>query len=234
MTARQWERVTGAAGIAWIVLVLAELFTWGNQQFTDPLSNVRDHYVSHGSAAQASIGFAVLGILPLLVFASGLRAVLRLKERDEDVLSSVFLTAAAAFASAQIVFAALNGALFLNAPQATDSGIRLLVGAVNYLDAVRFMPFAVMVGAASLAMIEGRSFARWIGWLGVVSGVLTLVGEVGLFDYYGPIGKLGNVAQGGLLLFLIWAIAVSITLLRRPVAAASRQAALPNMPGVSV
>ncbi len=234
MKARQWERVTGAAGLAWTVLILAELFTWGNQQFTDPLSKVRDHYVSHGSAAQASIAFAVLGIFPLLVFASGLRAVLRLQERYEDVLSSVFLTAAAAFASAQIVFAAVNGALFLNAPQATDSEIKLLVGAVNYLDAVRFMPFGVMVGAASLAMIERPSFARWMGWLGIVSGVLTLVGEVGLFDYYGPIGKLGDVTQGGLVLFLIWAIAVSITLLRRPVASAILQAALTKMPDVSV
>ena len=123
MTERQWERVTGAAGLAWTVLILAELFTRGNQQFTDPLSKVRGHSVNHASAAQASIGFAVLGILPLLVFASGLRAVLRPHERHQDVLSSVFLAAAAAFASVQIVFAGVNGALFLNAPQATDTEI---------------------------------------------------------------------------------------------------------------
>ena len=45
------------------------------------------------------------------------------------------------------------------------------------------------------------------------------------FDPLGPIGKIGNAAQGGLLLFLIWAAAVSVTLLRRPVAPALKQVA---------
>ncbi len=218
---RRWERVTGAVGLLTIVLLLAELATWQNPQFSDPISRIRHYFVVDRGLANASVLFAALVATATLIFAAGLRAVLRRIEGDTDVLSTILFGSAVGFAAVQMVFAAVSGAIVLSAGQATDREIRLLVGMDDpYLDTLRILPLALMVGAASLAMLSGPGFARWIGWVGVASAALNLVGEISLLDPTGPIGDVGNASQVGLLFFLVWAVALSITLIRRPVAVA--------------
>jgi len=225
MSERGWERVTAFAGILTMVLLLAELLTWGNPEFTDSVARIKSIFVANQRMSFVSLELAVWSLVPLIVFAAGLRTVLRRRQGDEGVLPAVFFGSALVFASAQIPFAGISAALALGAAHASDSEITLLQAALTGLDAFRFMPFGMMVVAGSLAMIQTRSFARWVGWVGLVSGVLTLTAELSFFDPLGPIGNIGNVGQLGFLLFLIWAAAVSVTLLRRPVAPALKQVA---------
>jgi hypothetical protein len=220
MSERKWERATGIASILTVVVLLAELVTWTNPAFADPMSKIRGYFAGNPRLASASLELAVMGILPLLVFAGGLRMVFRRLEGDAAVLSAIFFASATAFASTQLVFAAVSGALVLTSAGATDGEVKVLLGALNFLDATRFMPFAMMVGAAGVAMVTTGGFQRWIGWVGVVSGALGLVGEVSLLDFNGPISSLGNAAQGSFYLYMVWGIAVGLTLIRRPVASA--------------
>jgi hypothetical protein len=111
-------------------------------------------------------------------------------------------------------FNAMNGALALFAGQATPSEIRLLMVLSNAADNFQFLPLGVFIGAASLGMVRGRVFARWIGWLGVVGSVCLIAGSMDVTNVGDGIGDLGMV---GLLVFLIWIIALSVTLLRHPV-----------------
>jgi hypothetical protein len=225
MSERGWERVTAFAGILTMVLFVAELVTWGNPEFTDSVARIKSIFVANQRMSFVSLELAVWSLVPLIVFAAGLKTVLRRRQGDEGVLPTVFFGSALVFASAQIPFAGISAALALGAAHASDSEITLLQAALTGLDAFRFMPFGMMVAAGSLAMIDTRTFARWIGWVGVASGAFTLAAMLSFFDPLGPIGKIGNAAQGGLLLFLIWAAAVSVTLLRRPVAPALKQVA---------
>jgi hypothetical protein len=215
MKQRGWERVTAIAGILTIVLLLAELFTWGNPEFTDSVARIKSIFVANQRMSFVSLELALWSILPLTIFAAGVRIALRRSEEEQGMMSAVFFGSALVFASAQIPFAALSAALALDAAHATDSEITLIQGALTGLDAFRFMPFGVMVLAGSLAMLQSRSFARWIAWVGVASGVLTLAAELSFFDPSGPIGNIGNAGQAGFVLFMIWTAAVSVALLRR-------------------
>lgn len=212
---RRWEKVTAIAGILTAVMLLAELFTWSNPQMTDSMSKIKDYFVNSSGLASVSIWLAAMLTLPLFVFAAGLRTSLHQEKGAADALPAIFLAAAAAFASVQLVFGAVSGALVLAAPKATDGEIRLMLSALDFLDALRFMPFTIMTGAMALTMLDGRRFRRWIGWVGVGSATFNLLGQQGLFDFYGPIGNIGNLSQLGFVLFLVWVVAVGVSLLRR-------------------
>jgi hypothetical protein len=212
---RRTGRLTAIAGLSTIALLLAEIATWGNPEFSDPASRLRDLFGVHHVEASISLTLAALSIIPLLVFAAGLKTLARRGGGDET-WCTVLTAATAVFAAAQITFAALSGALVAAAPVATGHELMLLLGPLSYLDAVRFTPFAVMTGAASLLVLRAAPFRRWIGLVGLASAACNLVGQLGLLDFTGngPVSKLGIAAQLGFLLFLVWTIAIAVTLVK--------------------
>lgn len=222
MTARRSELVTAAAGITGVVLVLAESATWRNPQFTDHLARITTYFVGHRSMALASLELGLAGTLVLLIFAAGLRGILRGGEGDADLLSTMALAGGLLSVSTEITFLMTTGALTFVASHGSESEIRLLLALENWIDQFRFLPIGILVGAASLAMIGGRTFRRWIGWLGIVSGGLLVVSEGANLDPLGLFGSsVSNAGQIGLPLAAIWIVAVSVSLIRRTVGAAS-------------
>jgi hypothetical protein len=224
-TARRWEQATAAAGLAAVVAFVGELATWGNPHLSDPLSKVTDYFVAHRSMALASIGMGLLGAVALLVFAAGMRAILSGKDGRADVLSTVLLCAAVLFACTELTFTTTTGALVLVAGEASRGEVRMLLALENMADLFRFLPIGVLIGAASLAMLGRRDFARWIGWLGVVSGALLLIAEAGVLTPADGGGSISDTGMVGLLFFLIWMTSASISLLRRRAISATAQAA---------
>jgi hypothetical protein len=224
-TARRREQVTAAAGLATAVAFVGELATWGNPHLSDPLSKVTDYFVTHGSMALASIGLGLLGAVALLIFGAGIRAILSGSDGRHDVLPTLVLGAAVLFASTELTFTTTTGALVLVAGEASRGEVRMLLALENMADLFRFLPIGVLIGAASLAMLGRRDFARWLGWLGVVSGALLLIGEGGVLTPADGGGNISDVGMVGLLLFLIWVTSASINLLRSRATSATAQAA---------
>ena len=228
---RRTGRLTAIAGLTTIAMFLAEIATWGNPQYTDPASRLRDLFAVHHVQASVSLTLAAFSIIPLLVFTAGLTTLTRRDGRD-GTWSTVLTAAAAAFTAAQITFAALSGALVAAAPTATNHELMLLLGPLTYLDGARFMPFAVMTAAAALLVLRTAPFRRWIGLTGLASAACNLIGQLSLLDFTGtsPISDLGPASQLGLLLFIVWTIAIAVTLLKTKVptpAAAPETAAIP-------
>jgi hypothetical protein len=87
---------------------------------------------------------------------------------------------------------------------------------VSFVDMLNFLAPGLFAGAAGLAMLHGRVFARWMGWLGVISGGLSLISGASYLDPNpnGTVAGIGNLSMLGLLLLLIWTVAVSVSLLR--------------------
>ena len=225
---RRTGRLTAIAGLTTIAMFLAEIATWGNPQYTDPASRLRDLFAVHHVQASVSLTLAAFSIIPLLVFTAGLTTLTRRDGRD-GTWSTVLTAAAAAFTAAQITFAALSGALVAAAPVATNHELMLLLGPLTYLDGARFMPFAVMTAAASLLVLRTAPFRRWIGLAGLASAACNLIGQLSLFDFTGnsPVSNLGAASQLGLLLFFIWTIAIAVTLLKTKTAAPAAADATP-------
>jgi hypothetical protein len=216
MTALRWERATAAAGLATVVAFVGELATWGNPHLSDPLSKITDYFVTHRSMALASIALGLLGAVALLVFAAGMRSILSGIDGRTDVLPTVLLCGAVLFASTELIFTTTTGALALVAGDASRGELRMLLALENMADLFRFLPVGVLIGAASLAMLGRREFARWIAWLGMASGAFLLIAEGGVLTPADGGGSISDAGMVGLLLFLVWMTSTSISLLRSP------------------
>lgn len=223
MTQRTVERITAAAGIAAVVVIVAAVSTIANPQLTDPLSRTTDSYVTHSSKAFLNVSLFLLWTLPVLIFGAGLRSVLCRAEGKADILSMIAFGAAVATVGWIMLFAAVNATLAVTAGHASPGEIKLLVAFEYMVDQLTFLVLGIFVGAASLAMLSTRTFPGWMGWTGVVSGALFMSSNVSMLDPGGTIGNLGGLGMVGLLLFVVWAVAASVSLLRRPVPSADPQ-----------
>lgn len=217
MAGRALERITGLAALAMVGLMIATLATWGNPQLTDPIGNITDYYVKQHDQALLSAFFAMLGGVAVLSFGAGIRSLLYRAEGEPHTLSAVAFGTVVVATLWSMVWASTNGGLAMIAGRASEGEIRLLLSLEYYVDYVNFLVSGLFIGSVSLALLRTRVFARWIAFLGMVSGVLLLAGAVGLLDPIGPIGAMGDIGMGGLLLYLIWSLAVGIRLLLRPV-----------------
>jgi hypothetical protein len=224
MTQRTVERITAGAGIGVVVVIVAAVSTIANPQLTDPLSRTTDSYVTHSSKAFLNVSLFLLWTLPVLTFGAGMRNVLRRAEGEADILSTIAFGAAVAAVGWVMLFAAVNATLAFTAGHASPGEIKLLVAFEYMVDQLTFLALGLFVGAASLAMLSTRAFPKWMGWTGVVSAALFVSSNVSMLDPAGPIGNAGGLGMVGLLLFLVWAIAASVSLLRRPERSADFQA----------
>jgi hypothetical protein len=215
MNEKRIRATVAISGLTLMVLALAEMITWNNPQLSDPASRVRDIFVADSTTSSVSIFLTALTVIPILAFAASLRVLAQRTSGIDSVWALLASGAASVFAAAQITFAALSGALVAGAPDATDHEIRLLLGPLTFLDAARFMPFAVMTAAAALATREAGVVPPWVVWVGVASGALNFVSELSLLDWNGPLGNIGNAGQLGFLLFIVWTLVMAWSLLRR-------------------
>lgn len=218
MIQRRWELITAVAAIATAVLMVAALATWGNHYYTDPVHKITSYYVANQHKALLSQFLFLLFGLSVLTFGVGLRPVLHRAEGEPHALSALFFAGSVAVLLWMMVFAAINGGLAAVAGGASPSEIRLIMGIEGYVDQLSFLAIGIMVGSAGLAMTVGHVFARWIGWLGVASGILYLTSNVAVLDPNpnGTLAGISNLGMIGSLLFLIWLIALGVRLLRRP------------------
>ena len=226
MNQRRWERITAVAAIATAVLMVAALTTWGNHYYTDPLHKITNYYVENQHKALLSQFLFLLFGLSVLIFGVGLRLVLHRAEGEPHVFSALFFAGTIAVSVWMMVFASINGGLAAVAAGASPSEIRLIMGIEGYVDQLSFLAIGITVGSAGLAMLVAHVFARWIGWLGLASGVLYLVSNVAVLDPNpnGTLAGISNLGMIGSLLFLIWLVAIAVSLLRRPATARTPEA----------
>lgn len=213
-TAQGWERATAAAGFAAVVAFVGELATWGNPHLSDPPTKITDYFVAHQTEALASICVGLAGAIALLTFAAGMRAILSGAAGQTSVLPSIVFGAAVLFASTELTFTTTTGALSLIAGEASRGEVRMLLALENMADLFRFLPIGVLIGAASLAMLGRRNFARWIAWLGLLSAALLIIAEGGIMTPADGGGSISDAGMVGLLFFLIWMTSTGISLLR--------------------
>ena len=74
---------------------------------------------------------------------------------------------------------------------------------------------AILAGGASVGILAIGVLGRWLGWLGAIVAVALIVGSGSVVerDPGGALATVGSLAWLGL---LVWIVAASIALLRRP------------------
>jgi hypothetical protein len=214
----RWQRITGAFGLAWIVLFAVGGIALQGQPpaYDAPIGETRDFFAAHGGRYLWGDYIAGLAfVLCLLPFVVGLRSVLGAAEGGPQIGSRLVLVGGVAtviVGDAATVF--LDALALGGAPaELPDTTIRLLLE----LDAVAIaaigLPMALTAIAAATVIWQTGVLPRWLAPVAVGSGLLHIIGAtfVAADDADGPLFAL---RFAGLIAFAVFVGAASVNLIR--------------------
>jgi hypothetical protein len=214
----RWEQVALASVILFVAAQIATL-----------VFNVAFFLTTHppmdASPAEAARGFAraetmveigtylyVLQLPFLLLFLGELFGVLRRAEGGSGALSISALGAGIAM----VVIASMGAPISALTPTIGQLGgdgaaVKAIDAITPLALALSAFPRAVLLGATSVVLLEGRIAPRWIGWTGLALGLTSLVSTGTLVA-----PMLFPLLAFGTLLFVVWVATLTIVLLRSP------------------
>jgi len=208
MQQSRWERLAPLTGLVFVAIVVAVFATGGSTPSEhDSALKVAAFYGDHHDKHMALSFILAISIPFLLFFVSSLRYELRRAGGTGQLANAAFaggVLAAAGFGILAFVHFALANA----ADSAKTIGTTQVL---NVLDNSDFIPAAAGVGmlvlASGLSAVRHGGVPTWLGWIGVVIGILTFT----------PAGFFAFLASG------IWIAVASIvlTLARQAAPAAS-------------
>jgi hypothetical protein len=182
--ARPGLRFVPLLGALFVVLVVVGFLVAGDTPDIDSAApEIRGDYDDEAKH-QISAYLVALGGASLLFFAGYWRSVLRDLHPSGRTTANVALAGAVVTATGLAVSSVIHAALAEAAQKSQVSDPALQ--ALNALDGWSFYPFAIGLAvftlASGVALVRGRAFLpSWLGWAGVVLGVLELIPIVGFF-----------------------------------------------------
>jgi len=192
-----WAPLTG---VAFVVLVIVSFIVAGEPpDANSPPQEIIDHYVDNKDAVMIGSLLSVIAAALLVFFGAVLRSALRAAEGPGGVLSAVAFAGTIIMATGAALDATISFALADRADDVAPVGVQ----ALQALWDNDFFP--IVLGAALLLLGAGLSIARngvlprWLGWIGVLVGVLALT----------PIGFVAFPLGG------LWVLIVSVMLALR-------------------
>lgn len=214
-----WERRALISGILFAVVAIAgtafaTLFMFPNMAAIDaPVAERAAAIAEHGTTVLVAHYLLLLQTPFLLVFLVGLYVILRRVEGGGGMLSLTALASGITMVSMLFMGWMVAGIMMVFI--ADEGGDAATVSAFDALApmslALSAFPRAVLLGAVALLVLQHGLAARWIGITGLVLAVIHVLGTSTLVEGgFFPIVALGS------LLFTIWTLALSVSLLRRP------------------
>ncbi|HEV2685128.1 MAG TPA: hypothetical protein VGW79_00670, partial [Actinomycetota bacterium] len=157
-----------------------------------------------------------VGAIALIMFVGGLRSYLRRHEPSGNLSGTAF---GGGITVAILVLVGLFleiGLIYRVAPAADDVLMRaffdtLTTGAVFFA-----FPIALYVGATTIVVKQTGAMSKAIFWIGIVTVIGNLAAASQLFVDSGPWTPGGSATFIPFLLLVIWEIAVSVAMIRRP------------------
>jgi hypothetical protein len=218
-TERVWERRLWAAGIVFVVALLAEtgisaaLPINQNDSPAKIARTLQDHRSTVLVAGYISAIYAVAFVIYIAKLHDLVRSIApRLRVAHTLVLVGGVLLVALHSVSDIGIYGALGGKLATYGAQ-HDPGISYTLYLLTFaLDSVGDAFGSLFLIAAGLVLIETQVLPRWLGWLSVSGGILLFLQVFGLGGVIGTYGLVLDLI--GFVLFLLFVLASSTLLLR--------------------
>ncbi len=196
----RWSRLAPLTGIVFAVLTVIAVITGGETPNADARpAKVIAYYSTHASKVETSSILIALAFLALVLFGGALRSYLRRTPGAEGlsalVLAGTVLMAVGVFSTASIEYS-LAHELGHFGPEVAQT--------LSVLSNELFLP--ILAGAfvfgvcAGIAILRGAALPKWLGWVIIVLGIVTLFPPIGFFALFG---------------FVIWVVIVSILMYLR-------------------
>jgi hypothetical protein len=218
MSEDRWPVVGASFGIvAAVLLMLSFIFTGTPPGFDDSAAEVKSFVEGNRDELQVAVA---LGFSALVAFLWFLGSVfLRLREAEPFArLSAVALAGGVALAAAGLIGTAAQGAAAYHASTLGADSV-LALWDLSVFGLLFFLAgFAVLAGATGVLALRLNALPRPLGIYSLLAacyvfvvGVIASFAETGAFSPSD--GALGAIA---FLAFLIWLVAMSLTLMRQP------------------
>jgi hypothetical protein len=176
------DRWMALAGPLFLLLVVVAVVLEGSAPSESASAKeVVDHYVDAKDKIFYSVFLAVPAAALLLIVTSRLRA----------AFGQAAGAAATLFQSGAVLYAAAlttGAAVMLGALGASDNGYAEVAQTFNVFNEDLWIPMVAGIAAlllgGGLAVLRTGVLPRWLGWVGVVVGVVSLVGPGGFLGFF--------------------------------------------------
>ena len=209
------DRTTAAAAVAFGVLgIVAAVMTGHPPMPEKSAAYIVNWYHDHRQGIYASQLVLALATAALLLFATRVRH--EATGGDERARGSAALLATSSAAAVALFLAGgwlqLALAVGVNRPNESlsPSSVRLLSDLTWMHWGGLTIVVAVVAASLSMLLLDGAVGARWVGGLGVVATVLSVVGAVAAF-FPNAAGKQNPIAVLGFIGFLAFALTLLLT-----------------------
>ena len=218
-TSRAWERYAWAAGIVFVVALLAE----GGISAGLPINQddsaakiarqLQDHRHTVLVAAYLSVVYAVA----FVIYLAKLHDLLRRVSRPQGTLPSLVLIGGVLLVALHGVsdigiYGLLGGKIATYAAH-NDQGLSYTLYLLTFaLDSVGDVFGSVFLIATGLLLIRSRVLPHWLAWIAITAGTFLFVQGFGLGGVIGTYGLVLDLI--GFLLFLLFVLLSSASLLR--------------------
>ena len=219
-------RITGLSGIVCVALTFGQFPLWliGNPPSIYDGRGFAQHLFDIKNVALTRILMDQGIYVSMLVFAAGLRHLIRQARSETEWIGTLLFGAALGWVAVTVVADGLEGGAVLNtlnghpdpsAVQALIAGTLLI-----YNGSIAFAITGLFLGAGAWATFDSGVLPRWTAWIAVAGAVLCAASVPAM--YGGPVDYRGFYNAGGwgpaiVANFppMIWFLAVSVILIRR-------------------
>ena len=185
MAEAQTDKRWALSGVVFFVLyVVGFIILGGGSPSEDSkIEKVMSYFRDNRGKSLAAVVAVAIAAVSMVMFASYVRQALR-RTGGDDVASSVVLGGGVVVAAGLLFMAAVRFALVSAVHSSQNDVARVL----NVLDNNDF--FVLVGGLATLflgtgiALLGRRLLPRWLGWVSVVLGVVTLAGPLGMLSFF--------------------------------------------------
>jgi hypothetical protein len=174
-------------------------------------SQLADWYAKYRDILLAQVYVRGLAAFSMFIFITGIVGVVRRSESRVNTLSLLAFGGAITFSLVMLISNMANATAAVIAGRGGEPGAVLALDALgNTMRYLNALSGALMIGAASAALLKARAIPRWVGWLGLLCVPVFLAGAAG---FPGSRQEILNLVA---FLFLpLWPTLVSILLLLR-------------------
>ena len=211
--ARRWDRLGASLGIVFVALQLGLGAALGGAPALDaPAPEIQSYLVDDGTVVLGAATMGTLSAFFFIWFLGAVRTFLRTAEGPPGSLSTV------AFGAGLVTITLATTAALPTVALAWDDTAAFahpgLVQAAWNLNTLALVPIGSSAGAFCLAaaviILRTRVTPAWVGWIGVLAGVVSVIATFFLVtdDPDSPFGTPANL--GGFLLAMLFILLLSI------------------------
>ncbi|SEP25961.1 DUF4386 family protein [Trujillonella endophytica] len=217
LRAHTWDMVAAIAGLLFIALFIAMLFTPDTPSTDDSAEAISAAIADDRSGHQWALLLGFLSDVAFFFFLAGLWSRLRRAEGRAGMFSGLFAIAGAAFAATVLASAGFYLALVQGTTDlAADSEVFSTLVVLNDWAGVGVIPAAVaLLLAAAGAITSTDTLPHWLGWIAALAALLLLLSLGGVFEEDLEEGAVAIAGFAGFVLMLVWILATSVVLLMR-------------------